>query len=133
MKGASKFGNTALRAILAGNDIALNPSKPEEQLNSILSAIEQGKITQQAIDEKCKKVLRYKYVFGLANYTPIKTKNLIEDLNAPEYDALNRKLNSEAMTLLRNSQNLIPITHLNKGRIAVVSVGNDTESVSRKQ
>ena len=36
MKGASKFGNTALRAILAGNDIALNPSKPEEQLNSIL-------------------------------------------------------------------------------------------------
>ncbi len=55
MKGASKFGNTALRAILAGNDIALNPSKPEEQLNSILSAIEQGKITQQAIDEKCKK------------------------------------------------------------------------------
>ena len=132
MKGASKFGNTALRAILAGNDIALNPSKPEEQLNSILSAIEQGKITQQAIDEKCKKVLRYKYVFGLANYTPIKTKNLIEDLNAPEYDALNRKLNSEAMTLLRNSQNLIPITHLNKGRIAVVSVGNDTESVFQK-
>jgi len=77
-------------------------------------------------------VLRYKYVFGLANYTPIKTKNLIEDLNATEYDALNRKLNSEAMTLLRNSQNLIPITHLNKGRIAVVSVGNDTESVFQK-
>lgn len=44
----------------------------------------------------------------------------------------NRKLNSEAMTLLRNSQNLIPITHLNKGRIAVVSVGNDTESVFQK-
>ena len=53
-------------------------------------------------------------------------------MNAPEYDALNRKLNSEAMTLLRNSQNLIPITHLNKGRIAVVSVGNDTESVFQK-
>ena len=53
-------------------------------------------------------------------------------MNAPEYDALNRKLNSEAMTLLRNSQNLIPITHLNKGRIAVVSMGNDTESVFQK-
>ena len=123
--------DSGLSGIMVGhlNIPAWDATNTEEQLNSILSAIEQGEITQQAIDEKCKKVLRYKYVFGLANYTPIKTKNLIEDLNATEYDALNRKLNSEAMTLLRNSQNLIPITHLNKGRIAVVSVGNDTESV----
>lgn len=71
--------------------------------------------------------------FRISKLYTHKNQNLIEDLNAPEYDALNRKLNSEAMTLLRNSQNLIPITHLNKGRIAVVSVGNDTESVSRKQ
>ena len=54
MKGASIFGSTALLAIQAGNDIVLNPLKPEAQLKAIREAIDQGKIPQSLIDEKCK-------------------------------------------------------------------------------
>lgn len=128
MKGASTFGSTALLSILAGNDIALNPSNPETQLNAIREAIDKGEISQQLIDEKCKKVLRYKYILGLARQKPIEMNNLIADLNAPEYEALNRRLHSKALTLLHNRQQTIPITHLDQSKIAVISIGDDTRS-----
>ncbi len=128
MKGASRFENTALRAILAGNDIALNPTKPQQQLNAILSAIENGEISQQEIDEKCKRVLRYKYALGLNKLSPIVTENLIEELNAPEYEALNRQLNREAMTLLHNKHNILPLDLSDPKQIAVVSIGEPKET-----
>lgn len=129
MKGASTFGNTALLAIQAGNDIVLNPLKPEAQLKAIREAIDQGKISQSLIDEKCKKVLRYKYALGLARQKSVDLEGLTADLNAPRYEALNRRLNAEALTLLHNRHHTLPITHLDKSRIAVVSVGSDTKSV----
>lgn len=129
MKGASTFGNTALLSILAGNDIALNPTKPEAQLIAIREAIDRGEISQQFIDEKCKKVLRYKYALGLSQQKPIVMEGLIADLNAPEYEALNRRLHSQALTLLHNRHHTIPFAHLDQSRIAVVSVGDDTRSI----
>lgn len=128
MKGVSQFGNTALRAIQAGNDIALNPIRPQQQLDAILSAIGQDKISQQTIDERCKKVLRYKYALGLSHYSPIPMENLIEELNAPEYEALNRQLHREAMTLLRDKYNVLPIAHLDKESLAIVSIGEGKDS-----
>lgn len=129
MKGASTFGNTALMALMAGNDIVLNPSNPEEQLKSICEAVAKGKISQRLIDEKCKKVLRYKYALGLARQKPIELKGLMADLNEPRYEALNRRLNAEALTLLHNRHHTLPITHLAKTEIAVVSVGASVQSV----
>lgn len=128
MKGASTFGNTALMALVAGNDIVLNPLKPEEQLKSISDAIAQGKISRQLIDEKCKKVLRYKYALGLAEQKPIEKNGLMADLNNPQYEALNRRLNAEALTLLHNRHHTLPITHLDKTKIAVVSIGANTQT-----
>lgn len=129
MKGASTFGNTALRSILAGNDIALNPTRPEAQLAAIREAIDRGEISQQFIDEKCKKVLRYKYALGLSQQKPIDMEGLIADLNAPEYEALNRRLHSQSLTLLHNRHHTIPFAHLDQTKIAVVSVGDDTRSI----
>lgn len=132
MKGASTFGNTALLALLAGNDIVLNPSNPEAQLKAIAQAVADGQLSQQFIDEKCKKILRYKYALGLDRRKAIDMERLVADLNAPEYEALNRRLHSEALTLLHNRHYTIPVTHLGKTRIAVVSVGSDTQSVFQK-
>ena len=132
MKGASTFGNTALLALLAGNDIVLNPSNPEAQLKAIAQAVADGKLSQQFIDEKCKKILRYKYALGLACRKAIDMERLVADLNAPEYEALNRRLHSEALTLLHNRHHTIPVTHLDKTRIAVVSVGSNSQSVFQK-
>ena len=48
-----------------------------------------------------KKILKYKYQVGLYKYKPVEIKNLYEDLNAIEYEALNYQLYENAITVLK--------------------------------
>ncbi len=132
MQGVVNHGNTVLKSLIAGNDIALNPANIESQLNAVLAAISNGKISQQFIDDKCKKVLRYKYLLGLNRYQPISLQNLTRDLNAPEHESLIRQLYRESLTLLCDKQQLIPFKGLGQKRIAVVSIGDDSQSAFQK-
>ena len=77
MKGASSYPDQALTALLAGNDILLKPIIPGTQIERLEKALENNEISHQIIEEKCLKVLRYKYILRLNQYRPIKTENLI--------------------------------------------------------
>ena len=70
-------------------------------------------------------ILNYKYKAGLNNYKPIEIKNLVEDLNKPEFDALNFDLYENAVTVLTNKDKIVPIKKIEKEKIAYVSIGND--------
>lgn len=63
MKGVfgGKKINIGVAALRAGNDILLGPSKPDEMLRSIVEAVQAGELPKELIQEKCLKVLRYKY------------------------------------------------------------------------
>lgn len=63
MAGAQYKGKytTAVMAFLAGNDILLAPASPKQTLNELLAAYEEGIITEQQIDERCRRILMYKY------------------------------------------------------------------------
>ena len=124
MKGASNQPSAALKSLIAGNDLALNPSNIASQINDIKDALKNGTISQDFIDEKCKKVLQYKFILGLNHYTPVETENLINDLNSPEAELINRKLNAAAITLIKNQKHLIPYKDLANKSIALVTLGN---------
>lgn len=127
MKGAltNKKDNPSMKALLAGNDILLAPAAPITDFRAIKAAVENGTIDMKLIDEKCRKILRYKYVAGLNNYTPIETKALSERLNTPHAEWLASKLNSEAITLLKNVESILPLRQLDKKKIAVLSIGDE--------
>lgn len=61
MKGASNYPDICVKALLAGNDILLQPTPEEEQWQSLLKAMQDGRIPQALIAEKCRRVLRWKY------------------------------------------------------------------------
>ncbi|MDR3218031.1 MAG: serine hydrolase [Dysgonamonadaceae bacterium] len=127
MKGATSGKNTiCVQALLAGNDILLNPNKLADEFLSVKKAIESGLLPLSLIEEKCLKVLQYKYIVGLNNYKPVETKNLSRKINSDYAAWLVRKLNDEAITLLKNKEKVIPIKQLNKNRIAILSIGADT-------
>lgn len=135
MKGAanSKNTNISVQALLAGNDVLLASATPFTDFKAIKEGIVSGLISKELIEEKCKKILAYKYITGLNNYAPIQIKGLSERLNTPHAAWLASKLNSEALTLLKNEQEIIPIKNLDKKRIAVLSIGgvkgNDFEQM----
>lgn len=123
MKGASSYPDQALTALLAGNDILLKPIIPGTQIERLEKALENNEISHQIIEEKCLKVLRYKYILGLNRYRPIKTENLIEELNNPNAERITRQLFARSVTLLENKNNTIPFSDLEKRTFGAVSVG----------
>ena len=58
------------------------------------------------------------------NYAPNEKKRISKQLNTPHADWLAAKLDGEAITLVKNKQDSIPLTELNKKKIAVLSIGD---------
>ncbi len=52
--------SVALRAILAGTDILLMPEDPGATVESLLSAVEAGELSEERIDESLRRILRLK-------------------------------------------------------------------------
>lgn len=128
MKGAStdKKDNPSVKALLAGNDVLLAPANPVTDFNAVKEAVDANVLDIKDIEEKCLKILRYKYITGLNNYSPIELKGLDERLNSPHAEWIAARLNADAVTLLKNDADLIPLKQLDKKKIAVLSIGNDT-------
>ncbi len=122
MKGVSDEKDHCVRSLLAGNDILLGTINPIKQFETVKKAVKKGIITQSLIDEKCKKILAYKYILNVTN-KPIDIINLSKDLNTSYGEWLNRKLNEKAITLLRNEQEIIPLKKLDERKIVAVSIG----------
>ncbi len=131
MKGASDYftpGVIDVKALQAGNDVLLFLNEVPKALEEIKKAIAAGTIKQEEIDAHCKKVLKAKYWCGLNEKHGVRTKNLYEDLNTRESDALNTKLAEATMTLLKNDKNLLPLKNLAGLKIAEVSIGMEEKN-----
>lgn len=127
MQGVTKYhkaGEIELKALKAGNDILLLPEDVPAAIRAIRKAISQKKIKQSLVDERCKKILRFKYQAGLDLEQFIDTTSLVKDLNAPYYQSLNRRLYQASLTLIKNSRDIIPLRRLDTLNIASVSIGS---------
>lgn len=121
-----------LRALMAGNDILLYPENVKEATQVILQAVQQGHISQEFIDEKVKKILRAKYWVGLHQYKPIELANLADDLNSAEARQLKKELCEQAVTVVSNTNNVLPLRVLDTLRLATVSMGAEPGNVFQK-
>jgi len=126
MKGVSKYyapGKVDLAALLAGNDVLLFSEDVPRAIVEIKKAVEEGLISQREIDARCRKILMAKKWSGLDEIKAIKLKNLTQDLNPKKATFLNQKLYEEAITVVRNENEILPLTGLGKRTIASVTIG----------
>lgn len=127
MKGLvdySDVGRVEADALKAGNDILLLPVDARVALFNICNAIEEGYISQQLIDEKCKRVLGWKYDAGLTKKSIVETNGLIENLNSQDARLTILRANSRAVTMLRNQHGTIPIKNLDTLSLATLIIGD---------
>ncbi|SEP63182.1 glycoside hydrolase family 3 N-terminal domain-containing protein [Flavobacterium urocaniciphilum] len=132
MKGASNFkqpGDIDLAAFLAGNDVLLFAENVPKALEKFKEAYNSKILTDERLAYSVKKILKYKYKVGLNNYCPIEMINLYSDLNLPEYKALNLELFENAVTVLKNENEILPIKRLDTEKIAYVKIGDGDSSV----
>ena len=128
MKGLSSFkstGNLDMLAFKAGNDILLMSENVSEGVNSIIDEYNKGSISEIRLSHSVKKILKAKYKVGLNKSSVISTINLDNDLNNISDKILNEQLVERSLTVVKNKENIIPITDLKK-KIGYMSFGNDS-------
>ncbi len=104
-----KPGELDAMAFKAGNDIMLFSQGVAEGKKLIQKAIDNGEIPQARVEESVKKILLTKYFLGLDQYQPKNPENINSDLNNDSHKTLVQNLYSNALTLLKNEKNLLPL------------------------
>ena len=128
MKGVSGNGNVSLQALKAGNDMVLAPRNLKEEIAAVLDAIDKGELTREDIEEKCRKVLTYKYVLGLKKKPFVQLSGLGQRINTPQTRDLIRRLNLAAITVLNNENHVLPLHTNQKETMALLEVGDAGET-----
>ena len=135
MKGVTKHyrnGEVEAKALVAGNDILLLPQDVPAALKEIKSYIASGELSKASVEEKVRRVLRAKYDLGISTPQSVATANLRADLNTPSAQVLKRKLIDNALTLVRNDQQIVPISEIKNKKISVLSIGKKTRTPFQK-
>ena len=131
MKAASGFkspGEIDLDAFLAGNDILLFPENVPLAIEKLKQAYNDTLISDKRIEHSVKKILKYKYKTNLNHYKLVEISNLYKDLNPTTNDALQYQLYENAITVLKNKSDIIPLKNLDNNKIAYVKIGDDTNT-----
>ncbi|MEM9917915.1 MAG: glycoside hydrolase family 3 N-terminal domain-containing protein [Bacteroidota bacterium] len=127
MKGVTKHheeGEVEANALVAGNDVLLLPGDIPLAIQSIKRYVSEGKLSMEDVYESVRKILRSKYRLGVTKFEPLRIANIWEDLNNKESDVLKRRLIRNALTLVRNKEDLLPFRQMEKGKIGSLAMGS---------
>ncbi len=136
MKGVTKYfkpGDIELRALQAGNDILLLPQDVPKAIRKISKALKKVEIDSSLIENACKKILAYKYRAGLTSTPTVRTSNIVKDINNRKSEYLNRKLYEEALTLVKNQDDILPLKQLDTLKIASLVIGNTYKGIFQQR
>lgn len=131
MKGASNYdepGEIDLQAFLAGNDILLISEDIPEGIKNIKKAYIKDIITEERLAHSVKKILFAKYKSGLSESKFVETRQLFQDLNTTENDAIYMNAISNAVTLIKNNAGILPFKNISEQRLAYLKMGSENNS-----
>lgn len=92
-------GKVDVEALLAGNDVLLFVKSVPSAIEEIKGAINDGRITEDEIDQRVYKQLLFKYWMGLSDYEPITLEKINEEVNT-DTSAINEVLYKASLTFL---------------------------------
>jgi len=127
MKGVTKHfapGDADKEAFLAGNDVILLPENLEAGFKSIKAGILDGSIPRSRLEESVKRILKAKHELNLTNWRPIPISNISTDINNNQSLALKEKLLENAITLVSDEDNIVPIKKLNDMKFSTIAIGS---------
>ncbi len=129
MKGVTAVPGYYTKAVLAGNDVLLVQFSAKEALNELVGAVRSGEVPQALIDEKCRKVLTYKYLLGLrGKQRKLQISGLGYRIDTEEARSLASRLRKASVTVLNNYFDVLPLATGGHAKIAVLSMGGQEEA-----
>ncbi len=97
-------------------------------VGTLKKSLTEGKVTQEAIDTACRRILEAKYKLGLFDdpYKYCDTSRARKQIFTAEHRTIARKTAAESFVLLKNDGNVLPLEK--KGTIAIVGPLADSRS-----
>ncbi len=132
MQGVIKYfkpGEAEAMAMVAGNDVIEFVTDVDAAISEIKKQIVLKNLTIDEIELKCRKIIALKYWSGLNHLQTIVKDNIKNDLSKGTTKFLIRDLYSHSLTVLNNKDQLIPVKHLQKIKIATLAVNRTGLSV----
>lgn len=122
-----KDGEGAIRAIKAGGDVILLPIDVEATIKAIVKEAKNNAAFAKMIDDRCRRILREKYLCGLHNME-------LEKLRVPtamdnkHCQQLTKKIAQKAVTLIYDAGGVLPMGK--ELDVVEVSVGNCDNAIT---
>jgi beta-N-acetylhexosaminidase len=120
MRAVSKrYSNdeAAVLAVKAGNDIVLMPPDADHAIDAIVRAVKRGDITEYRIDQSVRRILRAKQWAGLDTNRYVDIANVSSVVGTAPHAALASEIARKSVTVLGNTNNLLPLSLPRKKRI----------------
>ena len=118
-KIAQSLAEAAVLCSKAGLDVDLPRLKSYVNL---IQMVKEGKIKESSIDENVRHILRVKFKLGLFENPYVNDSSAAKLQDAPEFRQLARRAAGESIILLKNNNNILPLTFKN---IAVIGPNAD--------
>jgi beta-N-acetylhexosaminidase len=112
MRGVlEQFGarEAAVRAVLAGADVLIQPEDVTVTIDAIVAAVEAGRIPPARIDEAARRVLTAKARLGLTSAPRTDAMQLRALVGAPAHLALADSIAARGLTLVRDAGTRVPV------------------------
>lgn len=107
-----KQDEAAVRAVLAGADMLLKPSSPDDCMRGLREAVRTGRVTEARIEESARKILAAKYNLGLTKQRLTAIDQIDTIVSSRETVELANEIAGRAITLVRNDAKLLPLNSL---------------------
>ncbi len=122
-------GESAVMAIKAGADVVLFPPDVEKAIAAIEAAIKNGDITEERINDSVRRLLAAKYRLGLVQNRLVDLAKVNQIVEKPENVLEANRTAEKSITLLRNDDNIFPMTKEKAGKTLFVVIAADDDAV----
>jgi beta-glucosidase len=114
-------------AVNAGIDMFMEPTRPIDFINHLIALVYEGTVPQSRIDDAVARILAVKFRMGLFEH-PFASTAHADSLGSDAHRAIAREAVRKSLVLLKNSDNMLPLSKTN-GKILVAGAkGNDIGS-----
>jgi beta-N-acetylhexosaminidase len=128
MSGLTLYFNqdeAAVRALLAGADIILKPADTDLAIKGLKAAVQSGRISEERLNESVRKQLAWKYQLGLEKQKITSIEQIDRIVSSNPTRILTNEIAENAITLVKNEDNVLPLSKDKKIFYLGVTNGDD--------
>ncbi|HEX8198791.1 MAG TPA: glycoside hydrolase family 3 protein [Pyrinomonadaceae bacterium] len=120
---------SVVMAVKAGADIVLLPNDARKTIDAIEAAVKAGELTEDRINESVRRLLSAKYRLGLTQNRLVDLAKVNQLMEKPENVREANQTAEKSITLLRNGDNILPMTVEKANKTLFVVIAADDEPI----